>query len=183
MAVAGCDSAGGEAAQESAETASADAPPPPQLPGQIVRAFAGTELPALSFADTAGNSLDLGNLERPVLVNLWATWCAPCVIEMPMLDTLAGELEGELDVRTISQDVRGAELVGPFFAQRDFAHLEQWLDPQNDLGVAFADGGLLPMTILFDAEGREIFRVAGGYEWDSEEAIAQVREAIADSAS
>lgn len=116
-----------------------------------------------------------------MLVNLWATWCAPCVVEMPALDNLAGELEGDLKVLTISQDVRGAEVVEPFFAARDFAHLEQWLDTENDLAVAFSDGGLLPVTVLFDAEGREILRVAGGYEWDSEEAIAVVKEALAES--
>ncbi|MEM1053625.1 MAG: TlpA family protein disulfide reductase, partial [Pseudomonadota bacterium] len=84
----------------------------------------------------------------------------------------------EVKVLTISQDNRGADVVVPFFAQRDFQYLEQWLDPQNDLAVAFSDGGLLPVTVLFDAEGKELLRVAGGYEWDSEEAIAQVREAL-----
>ena len=49
--------------------------------------------------------------------------------------------------------------------------------------MAFTEAGLLPVTILFDAEGREVLRVAGGYEWDSEEAVAQLREALAESAS
>ena len=133
--------------------------------------------------DSEGNTLNLGELDQPVLVNLWATWCAPCVIEMPQLDALAAEMHGEMKVLTISQDTRGAEVVVPFFAQRDFQYLEQWLDPENDLAVAFTEGGLLPVTILFDAEGKEIFRGAGGYEWDSEEAIARVREALAESAS
>ena len=123
--------------------------------------------------------LDLAALDQPVLVNLWATWCVPCVVEMPALDRLAAEMDGEVKVLTISQDNRGAEVVVPFFAQRDFQYLEQWLDPQNDLAVEFSDGGLLPVTVLFDADGKELLRVAGGYEWDSEEAIAQVREALA----
>jgi thiol-disulfide isomerase/thioredoxin len=180
LALAGCDSGAGAPAQESAASGAENAapPPPPQLPGQIVRAFAGTELPALQFSDPEGNTIDLGTLDQPVLVNLWATWCVPCVVEMPALDRLAGEMEGEVKVLTISQDNRGAEVVVPFFAQRDFQYLEQWLDPQNDLAVEFSDGGLLPVTVLFDAEGKELLRVAGGYEWDSEEAIAQVREAL-----
>ncbi|WP_298301897.1 TlpA disulfide reductase family protein [uncultured Erythrobacter sp.] len=181
LALAGCDSGAETPAQESAASSGEnDAPPPPQLPGQIVRAFAGTELPALQFSDPEGNTLDLGQLDQPVLVNLWATWCVPCVVEMPALDQLAAEMEGEVRVLTISQDNRGAEVVIPFFEQRDFRYLEQWLDPQNDLAVAFSDGGLLPVTVLFDAEGKELLRVAGGYEWDSEEAIAQVREALAE---
>ena len=143
-----------------------------------MRAFAGTELPALTFADPQGREINLGELDQPVLVNLWATWCAPCVVEMPALDNLAHAMRGRLKVVTISQDIRGAEVVEPFFAARNFTYLEQWLDPDNTLGREFSDGGLLPVTILFDAEGRELLRVAGGYEWDSEEAIAQVSEAL-----
>ena len=181
LALAACDSDGGGAAQESAANASSnEAPPPPQLPGQVVRAFAGTQLPPLTFADPEGRELDLSAINQPVLVNLWATWCAPCVAEMPALDTLAGEMDGKLKVLTVSQDSR-PELVPAFFAERDFTHLEQWLDPENALAAAFTDGGVLPVTILFDAQGREILRVAGGYEWDSEEAIALVTEALAEA--
>ncbi|MFU7527782.1 TlpA family protein disulfide reductase [Qipengyuania sp. ASV99] len=180
LALAGCDSGAGDAAQETAASTGQSGPAtPPQLPGRPVRAFAGTPLPALVLDDPAGNTLDLAALEGPVLVNLWATWCAPCVVEMPMLDNLAGAMEGELRVLTISQDVRGAEVVAPFFAQRDFRHLEQWLDPDGELSATFTDGGLLPITILFDAQGHEIMRVAGGYEWDSEAAIAELRSALA----
>ena len=154
---------------------------PPPLPGKIVRVQAGTEMPALSFTDTSGATLDTAGLKgKPVLLNLWATWCAPCVIEMPTLDALATEMEGDLKVLTVSQDVRGAEVVEPFFAQRDFANLEPWLDEDADLSAELNQDGLMPLTILFDAEGKEIFRVAGGYEWDSEEAIAEISEAIAE---
>lgn len=183
LSLAACDSGAGDAAQESAANApSSEALPPPQLPGQVVRAFAGTELPAQTFADPEGRTLDLATIDQPVLVNLWATWCAPCVAEMPALDTLAGEMEGKLKVLTISQDAR-PELVPPFFAERGFKHLEQWLDTENELATAFTDGGVLPVTILFDAQGREILRVAGGYEWDSEEAIALVSEALEEAES
>lgn len=190
LMLAACDRGADDAAQETAASAGSSeaggegAGPPPQLPGQVVRAFAGTELPALTLSDPEGRTLDLGARGRPVLVNLWATWCAPCVKEMPALDNLAGAMEGRLKVLTISQD-RRTELVPPFFAARDFAHIEQWLDPENELARAFSDDGLLPVTVLFDAQGREILRVAGGYEWDSEEAIALVSEALeqADSAS
>ena len=180
IALAGCDSGAKAPSQESAASGAQNAAPPapPQLPGQIVRAFAGTGLPKLQFSDPEGNMLDLGELDQAVLVNLWATWCVPCVVEMPALDQLAADLEGEVKVLTISQDNRGAEVVVPFFAQRDFRYLEQWLYPENDLAVAFSDGGLLPVTVLFDAQGKELLRVAGGYEWDGEEAIAQIREAL-----
>ena len=183
LALAACDSGVGDAAQESAANAPAStAPVPPQLPGQPVRAFAGTQLPALTFADPQGQTLDLSQLDGPVLVNLWATWCAPCVEEMPALDALAGAMEGQVRVLTISQDNR-TELVAPFFAQRDFRYLEQWLDPENQLAEVLSQDGVLPVTVLFDAQGREILRVAGGYEWDSEEAIALVSEALEEASN
>ena len=137
-------------------------------------------LPELVFADPSGDTLDTGTLAgRPVLVNLWATWCAPCIAEMPTLDALAGELP-DVKVLTVSQDVRGAEVVSPFFAARDFSHLEQWLDPDGELGSALSEDGQMPLTVLFDAQGREVFRVAGGYEWDSPEAVSAISDAIAE---
>lgn len=133
----------------------------------------------MQFSDVEGGTLDLAAQDGPVLINLWATWCAPCVVEMPQLDALAGELEGEVRVITISQDVRGAEVVTPFFAKKGFARLEPWLDPDAQLSAQFTPEGLLPLTILFDAQGKEVLRVAGGYEWDSPEAIDTIREALA----
>lgn len=176
LSLAACDSGASDSVQESASPETS-----PSAQGEIDRSMAGTQLPTLSFADPDGNTLDLAAIDGPVLVNLWATWCAPCVTEMPMLDALAGQMEGELRVLTISQDARGATLVTPFFAENGYERLEPWLDPENELAGQFTDGGQLPLTVLFDAEGRELFRVAGAYEWDSEEAIAMLREAIAES--
>jgi thiol-disulfide isomerase/thioredoxin len=133
----------------------------------------------MQFADAAGNRLDLATQDGPVLINLWATWCGPCVVEMPQLDALAGELEGEVKVITISQDIRGAEVVTPFFAQAGFARLEPWLDPDAALTAQFSPEGVLPLTILFDARGREVLRVTGAYEWGEPEAAALIRESLA----
>ncbi len=182
LLLAACDSAPtGDAQPESAQTAQsgANAPNPPPLPGQIVRMRAGEAIPALTLTDPDGKTLALDKIGQPVLLNLWATWCAPCKVEMPLLDRLASELEGEVRVLTVSQDIQGAEKVVPYFQQQGFAKLEPWLDQKTELGVTLADGGLLPTTVLYDASGKEVFRVAGDYEWDSEEAIAQIREALA----
>ncbi|MFL0357266.1 TlpA family protein disulfide reductase [Erythrobacter sp. GH1-10] len=176
LALTGCDSAPGEQAQRGSAI---DAPAPPPLPGKIVRVQAGTAMPEMTFTDPSGAALNTAELiGTPVLLNIWATWCAPCVVEMPTLEALAGEMGDDLKVLTVSQDVRGAEVVAPFFAQRDFTHLEQWLDPDANLSAELNEDGLMPLTILFDAEGKEVFRVAGGYEWDSQEAIAQISQAI-----
>ncbi len=148
------------------------------LTGEIDPSRAGEPIPALSLTDPSGATLDLASLRgTPVLVNLWATWCAPCVVEMPLLDELAGAMEGRLRVVTVSQDLRGGELVAPFFAERGFERIEPWLDPEGTLGQAVGGDGGLPLTVLYDASGRELFRVAGGYDWASEEAIAAIEEA------
>jgi thiol-disulfide isomerase/thioredoxin len=171
LLLAGCDRAADAPAQPGA---AADAAPV----GAVVRKFAGTPLPAMQFSNADGAVLDLAAQDGPVLINLWATWCAPCVVEMPQLDALAADLEGEVRVVTISQDIRGAEVVTPFFAQKGFARLEPWLDPDAALSAQFTAEGVLPLTILFDATGKEVLRVAGGYEWDSPEAAALVRDAL-----
>lgn len=173
--LASCDSGTSAPAQQQ-EQLGADKQ---ELTGEIDYSFAGELIPVITVSDPEGKELNLGALQgTPVLLNLWATWCAPCVVEMPMLDELAAQKDGELRVITVSQDMRGAEAVEPFFADRDFAHLEQWLDPANDLGVSFGGSGAMPLTVLYDAYGAELFRVAGGYHWDSEEAIAAIEEAI-----
>lgn len=150
------------------------------LTGTIDRSHAGAALPAVTVRDPKGVTLDLAALSgTPVLLNLWATWCAPCVTEMPLLDTLAGENEGKLRVVTVSQDLKGAEEVEPFFAEKKFAHLEPWLDPETELSFAFADsGGVLPTTVLYGANGKELWRVVGGYDWASPEAKALVAKAV-----
>jgi thiol-disulfide isomerase/thioredoxin len=150
------------------------------LAGKLDRSHAGAALPKVTVHDPDGATLELATLAgKPVLLNLWATWCAPCITEMPLLDMLAGDQAGKLRVVTVSQDMKGAEEVEPFFAQRQFAHLEPWLDPESELSFAFADsGGVLPTTVLYGADGKELWRVVGGYDWSSPQAKALVAEAL-----
>ena len=146
------------------------------LAGEIDRSRAGTLMPAATVASPSGEQLNLGALQgQPVLLNLWATWCAPCVVEMPQLDELAGELDGAVRVVTVSQDLTGAAAVEPFFAKGGFEHLEPWLDQDAALGFRI-ESDVLPTTILYDASGREVWRVVGEYDWSS----AAAREAVAE---
>lgn len=146
------------------------------LSGTIDRSHAGELMPAVAVKDPDGNSLNTGALQGgPVLLNLWATWCAPCVVEMPILDDLAGEYGDALRVVTVSQDMQGAAKVVPFFAENSFSNLEPWLDPDNALGFGIG-GGVLPTTVLYDSQGKEVWRVVGEYDW----AGAATREAIAE---
>ncbi len=147
--------------------------------GTIDRAYAGNLLPTVALVDPAGKSLNTGALSgKPVLLNLWATWCAPCIQEMPTLDALAGQYDGKLRVITASQDLQGAEKVTPFFARAKFQHLEPWLDRENALSTALGGEGVLPTTVLYDSSGQEVARVVGGFDWESPEAKALVDEVV-----
>ncbi|WP_370189484.1 TlpA family protein disulfide reductase [Qipengyuania sp.] len=171
LAVAGCDRGAPEPAQESTASIAPTA--------EIDTGEAGTPMPTADVADPDGRVLNFGDLRgSPVLLNLWATWCAPCVKEMPLLDSLASEYDGRLRVLTVSQDMQGAEKVRPFFAQGGFARLEPWMDPENNLGFAIG-GGVMPTTVLYDAEGKEVWRVQGEFDWSGEEARAAIDAAIA----
>lgn len=173
LLLAGCDRPEGASAQPDAEEGTASVPG-----GKVDRSHVGTAIPDFAVADPEGKTLNLAAQDRPVLLNLWATWCAPCVKEMPQLDALAGVLEGEVKVITVSQDIRGAEAVTPFFAKGGYTRLEPWLDADAALSGQFTPEGALPLTILFDASGKEVLRVAGGYEWGTPEAVKLIREAL-----
>ena len=140
----------------------------------IARTHRGSELPDFTFNDAAGRELQLKDLKgKPLLINLWATWCAPCVAELPALDRLAAS--GEIKVLTVSQDMGQPEKVSAFLKQRGVTRLEPWLDPENDLGFHYR--ATLPTSILFDAQGREVWRVIGPREWDDAETRALLAEA------
>jgi thiol-disulfide isomerase/thioredoxin len=174
LALAGCSKQEPAGPQEAASEASKSA-----LTGKIDRSRAGDLLPAVALTDPSGKALNTGALSgKPVLLNLWATWCAPCVEEMPTLDALAGAYDGKLRVLTASQDLQGAAEVVPFFAKAKFAHLEPWLDRDNALSSALGGEGVLPTTVLYDASGQEVARVVGGFDWESPEAKALVDEVV-----
>lgn len=178
-ALAACDTGVNHEAQGVQGSASAE---PHVFAGTLDRTLAGEAMPAVELIDPAGTTLALSETAgTPVLLNLWATWCAPCIHEMPLLDELAGTMQGELRVLTVSMDLRGAEVVQPFFEERDFQHLPRWMDPANALAGEFGGGAVLPLTILYDAQGREVFRVIGDYDWASEGARAAIREGLAQS--
>ncbi len=135
-------------------------------------------MPAINLTDPEGRELNTGALQgEPVLVNLWATWCAPCVKEMPLLDELAAQYDGRMRVLTVSQDMGPSDTIAAFFADGGYRMLEPWHDPDNALGFALGDT-MLPMTILYDASGQEVWRVLGDFDWSSEEARAAIDAAL-----
>jgi thiol-disulfide isomerase/thioredoxin len=156
-------------------------PKTPAPTGRLDRSSAGSAAPATAFEDPDGDPASLADFHgRPLLVNLWATWCAPCIAEMPTLDALAGREKDRLQVVTISQDLDGRDKVEAFFARQGYRHLETWLDPRMALmGELKVD--ILPTTILYDSEGREVWRVVGMEEWDSGRTALLLKEGISPS--
>lgn len=124
--------------------------------------FTNLEGKPASFADFRG---------KPALVNLWATWCQPCLREMPSLERLQRKLAGGLVVVAISQDRGGEKTVAPFMAKLGLDDVGIYLDPKSDVGKAFGVRGL-PTSIILDAQGHAVWRVEGAVEWDSEEVLA-----------
>jgi thiol-disulfide isomerase/thioredoxin len=184
LALAGCDRQeaaapqGGPPANDAAASANAAAAEPYPT-GRLDRSHAGTIAPDLGFVDGEGAPVRLSVFRgRPLLVNMWATWCGPCVIEMPSLDALAQAEGPALEVIAVSQDSEGRQKVSDFFRAHHFSRLEPYLDEQMGLmGALHLD--TLPTTILYDAEGHEVWRMTGMADWGSARTRGLLREASA----
>lgn len=134
-------------------------------------------LPTDVVSTTDGSTATLASLSgKPVLVNLWATWCAPCIEELPTLNRVASEVAGTGHVIALSQDLNeNPAPVHAFLTERGWTQLTSWHDPENAVGLAY--GGSLPTTILYNAQGIEVVRVIGPMDWYGDEAKALLREA------
>jgi thiol-disulfide isomerase/thioredoxin len=124
--------------------------------------------PPLHFIDGDGRAMALSDFAgRVVLLNLWATWCLPCVRELPSLDRLQAALGGpDFQVVALAEDHGGAATVLPFLRQRQIRALSAYLDQPGAAAMAFETQGL-PTTLLIDRDGREVGWMLGGTDWDA----------------
>ena len=178
LGTAGCDKP-----KPSAEQASAGAsvpisavPAAPQ-PDRVDRSHKGAQMPAMPFAAPGGAPATLASFRgHPVLVNLWATWCGPCIKEMPALDALASRETGRVAVVAVSQDMGGDKQVQPFWKSHPVKALTPYTDPKNALMTAIGAADL-PTTVLYDGKGREVWRTSGGMDWTGADAARLLAEA------
>ncbi|MBN8816434.1 MAG: TlpA family protein disulfide reductase [Sphingomonas sp.] len=192
LLIAGCDRqspANEQASAVAANATDASAPTPDEATvpadnasdggvdviGKLDRTHKGEAAPTAMFDDPNGVKTTLASFSgKPFVLNLWATWCAPCKVEMPALDKIAAE--GKLRVVTVSQDLDGAAAAAPYFAAAKFKALKAYTDKALGLSAAFGNPSL-PTTILYDASGKEVWRMTGGMDWTSPTARELLAEA------
>ena len=142
----------------------------------VHRDHKGEAAPAAVFAGPDGKPAKLADFRgKPVLVNLWATWCAPCVKELPTLDKLAAG--GAVKVIAVSQDSGPHPSVVAFLKSHRIGTLEPYQDAQMGLSGALGPDTVLPTSILFDADGKEVWRYIGDQDWTSADAAKLLSEA------
>ena len=131
--------------------------------------------PNLEFRNASGETMRLSDYRgQTVLLNVWASWCAPCIAELPTLEALA-QSRDDIEVVTISLDRTPEEAVA--FMEKEGLSLPQWWDGSFSLsGKLLAPG--LPITVIYNEGGREVARLAGEADWNSAEANALLESVV-----
>jgi thiol-disulfide isomerase/thioredoxin len=132
-----------------------------------------TEPAQIAFFDETGAEITLADFKgKSILVNLWATWCAPCRKEMPSLAQLQSDKGGDtFEVVTIATIRNAPGAIDKFFADAGITNLAKNEDPKGTLARALGVAGL-PMTLLIDRDGREVGRLPGDADWASAQSYA-----------
>ncbi len=135
-----------------------------------------------AFQDREGGEHRLAAFRgRVTLVNFWAVWCAPCRTEMPALDRLQAELGGDdFTVVPIAVGYNRLPAIDALFAEIGVTHLPVYLDPSQALAREMGVLGK-PVTVILNREGREVARMVGDAEWDSDSAKAILRALMSES--
>jgi thiol-disulfide isomerase/thioredoxin len=143
----------------------------------MIERFKGHDIPSIQATDRVGRPVRLADLRgRVVIVNLWASWCPPCRMEMPSLERLAAQYPNDVTVLAISNDGDGWPAIDRFWGQQ-FPHLRVALASDPDLIGRLGALGL-PYSLIVDRDGHEIGRVPRGIEWDQGEIKALIARSI-----
>ena len=135
-----------------------------------------TDIP---ITDAQGASHRLADFTgKGIVLNLWATWCVPCVAELPALAALAGQVQNDgIMVLPLSSDRGGAEVVRTFYDAHGLGILPIWLDPKGEAARAWGARGI-PTTLIIDRQGRERGRLEGAADWASAASVQRIRELV-----
>lgn len=136
---------------------------------------------ALSMVDETGASYTLGdfNKGKVTVLNIWATWCVPCLEEMPALSRLQDQRGSDaFEVVIVSIDRKGFEAVNPWLDKMDIKNMRSFLDPKGRMQMAF-DSTFMPTTIFLDKKGKAVAKIIGPALWD-EQNVADVLDIITD---
>ncbi|MEO6359020.1 MAG: TlpA disulfide reductase family protein [Sphingomicrobium sp.] len=172
LAIAGCDTQKPERQQGAADEAAATASGPKE---GVDRRHAGKQLPDIELSDPDNDPGQLSQLKgQKVLVNLWATWCVPCVKELPTLEALAKHA-GAPTVVAVSQDMAPRASVDAWLTKKKLESLEVWHDPKMAISAGLGVE-VLPTTILYGADGKEVWRYTGDLDWSGPEAAKLLSE-------
>ena len=133
-------------------------------------------LPDIQFENGQGEAMSLTDFRgKVVLLNIWATWCAPCRREMPTLERLQADLGGpDFEVVALSIDRKGLPVVKEFYEELGLQELGMYVDASAKAPRELSALGV-PTTLLIDREGKEVGRLLGPAEWDSPEMVAFIR--------
>ena len=174
IALAACQ----QNAQQPASEATPAAEPGPQK--GVDRSHRGQPFPDVKFLQEDGDGVgEMGSASfagLPTLVNFWASWCAPCVKELPTLKALNESRKFEGFILPLNQDSGTQDSVRAFMAEHGVEELGNYQDPK--MKVAGAAGiEVMPTTILYDANGKEVWRYIGELDWTGPEAAKLLSEA------
>jgi thiol-disulfide isomerase/thioredoxin len=141
----------------------------------------GAAMPELCFEDQRGQRVCLSQWRgRVVLLNLWATWCAPCRHEMPQLDRMQAALGGKpFEVVALSVDKRGAPAVANFYERIGVRNLALYVDPTVEATDRVSARGI-PVTLLIDRRGVVVQRLSGPVDWEAYDKVTAIRKLIAE---
>ena len=137
------------------------------------------QLPRFEFRDGTGRTITLDRFRgKFILLNIWATWCTPCIKEVASLDHLAALVdEKNLVIIPISVDPAGVVSVGSFYSRLSLHRLKIYADPSKMVMGSLAVMGI-PTTLLVDRDGREIGRVVGAAQWDAATAVERIAKLV-----